>query len=92
MKGVNGKLNYFQSRQECRDKLVDLTNRWEMDDSDKSTMTIEADDEFMAMIYSVVGLLDKLGNYEELEEQLEGHVGFGFRGWIQHTTSLFENQ
>ena len=41
MKGVNVKLNYNQSVTECRDKLVDLCNKWEMDDSDKDTMTLE---------------------------------------------------
>ena len=44
MKGVNVKLNYNQSVTECRDKLVDLCNKWEMDDSDKDTMTLEVDD------------------------------------------------
>lgn len=52
------KINYFQSRQECRDKLVDIVNKWEMDDSDKSTMTIEADDYFMSILYSAIHLLD----------------------------------
>lgn len=28
MKGVNVKLNYNQSTTECRDKLVDLCNKW----------------------------------------------------------------
>ena len=59
MKGVNVKLNYNQLATECRDKLVDLCNKWEMDDSDKDTMTLEVDDYFMSTIYSVVKLLDK---------------------------------
>ena len=59
MKGVNVKLNYNQSVTECRDKLVDLCNKWEMDDSDKDTMILEVDDFFMSTIYSVVKLLDK---------------------------------
>ena len=59
MKGVNVKLNYNQSVTECRDKLVYLCNRWEMDDSDEDTMTLEVDDYFMSTIYSVVKLLDK---------------------------------
>ena len=59
MKGVNAKLNYNQSVTECRDKLVDLCNKWEMDDSDKDTMTLKVDDYFMSTIYSVVKLLDK---------------------------------
>ena len=59
MKGVNVKLNYNQSVTECRDKLVDLCNKWEMDDSNKDTMTLEVDDYFMSTIYSVVKLLDK---------------------------------
>ena len=59
MKGVNVKLNYNQSVTECRDKRVDLCNKWEMDDSDKDTMTLEVDDYFMSTIYSVVKLLDK---------------------------------
>ena len=59
MKGVNVKLNYNQSVTECRDKLIDLCNKWEMDDSDKDTMTLEVDDYFMSTIYSVVKLLDK---------------------------------
>ena len=44
---------------EGRDKLVNLCNKWEMDDSDKDTMTLEVDDYFMSTIYSVVKLLDK---------------------------------
>ena len=59
MKGVNVKLNYNQSVTECRDKLVDLCNKWEMDDSEKDIMTLEVDDYFMSTIYSVVKLLDK---------------------------------
>ena len=59
MKGVNVKLNYNQSVTECRDKLVDLCNKWEMDDSDKDIMILEVDDYFMSTIYSVVKLLDK---------------------------------
>lgn len=59
MKGVNVKLNYNQSVTECRDKLVNLCNKCEMDDSDKDTMTLEVDDYFMSTIYSVVKLLDK---------------------------------
>ena len=59
MKGINVKLNYNQLVTECRDKLVDLCNKWEMDDSDKYTMTLEVDDYFMSTIYSVVKFLDK---------------------------------
>ena len=59
MKDVNVKLNYNQSVTECRDKLVDLCNKWEMDDSEKDIMTLEVDDYFMSTIYSVVKLLDK---------------------------------
>ena len=59
MNGINAKLNYNQSVTECRDKLVDLCNKWEMDDSDTDTMTLEVDDYFMSTIYSVVKLLDK---------------------------------
>lgn len=59
MKGVNVKLNYNQSVTEYRDKLINLCNKWEMDDSDKDTMTLEVDDYFMSTIYSVVKLLDK---------------------------------
>ena len=51
------KLNYFQDRQECLDKLTKIVNRWEMDDNDNPTMTIEADDEFMSVIYSTIRLL-----------------------------------
>ena len=58
MKGVNVKLNYNQSVTECRDKLVDLCNKWEMDDSEKDTMTLEVDDYFMSTIYSVVKILN----------------------------------
>lgn len=57
MKGVNVKLNYNQSATECRDKLVDLCNKWEMDDSDKDTMMLEVDDYFMSTIYSIVKIL-----------------------------------
>ncbi len=35
MNGINVKYNYRQLVTECRDKLVGLCNRWEMDDSDK---------------------------------------------------------
>ena len=59
MKGVNVKLNYNQSVTECRDKLVALCNKWEMDDSDKDTITFEVDDYFRSTIYSVIKLLDK---------------------------------
>ena len=59
MKGINTEMNYNQSAIECRDKLVDLCSRWEMDDSEKDTMTLEVDDYFMSTIYSVVKLLDK---------------------------------
>ena len=59
MKGVNAKLNYNQPVTECRDKLIDLCNKWEMDDSDKDTMTLKIDDYFMSTIYSVIKLLDK---------------------------------
>ena len=59
MKGVNAKLNYTQSVTACRDTLVDLCNKWEMDDSDKDTTTLGVDDYFMSTIYSVVKLLDK---------------------------------
>ena len=71
MKGVNTKLNYNQSVTECRDKLVDLCNKWEMDDSDKDTMTLEVDDYFMSTIYSVVKLLDK-----KKQKKMEIESGF----------------
>ena len=71
MKGVNVKLNYNQSVTECRDKLVDLCNKWEMDDSDKDTMTLEVDDYFMSTIYSVVKLLDK-----KKQKKMEIESGF----------------
>ena len=70
MKGVNVKLNYNQSVTECRDKLVDLCNKWEMDDSDKDTMTLEVDDYFMSTIYSVVKILG------ETEKKMEIESGF----------------
>lgn len=60
MSGINAKLNYFQDVTECKDKLTDLCNKWEMDSTDKSTMTIEIDDNLMSTIYSVVHILDKL--------------------------------
>lgn len=59
-KGVDVKLNYQQSATECHDKLVDLCNKWEMDDSEGSTMRLDVDDEFMATIYSTVRLLSKI--------------------------------
>ena len=58
MKGVNVKLNYNQSVTECRDKLVDLCNKWEMVDSEKDTMALEVDEYFMSTIYSVVKILN----------------------------------
>ena len=74
MKGVNTKLNYNQSVTECRDKLVDLCNKWEMDDLDKDTMTLEVDDYFMSTIYSVVKLLDK-----KKQKKMEIESGFYWR-------------
>lgn len=35
-------------------------------------------------------LFEKLADYEDLEEKLEAHVGVGFKGWLEHTTSMFE--
>lgn len=55
--GEISKINRYQSRRECRDKLIGITNRWEMDDSDGSTMRIDADDEFMSVLYSAIRLL-----------------------------------
>ena len=37
-------------------------------------------------------LAEKLFEYEELEEKLECHVGVGFKGWLEHTTSMFNTQ
>lgn len=67
MKGINGELNYKQSATECYDKLISLCNKWEMDDSDKETMTFEVDDYFMSTIYSTVRLLNKMMNYEDVD-------------------------
>lgn len=71
MAGVNTNLNYSQSKKECHDKLVDLCNKWEMDNTDKSTMTLEVDDDFMSTIYSTVrllelGMLDKTTNIQNV--------------------------
>lgn len=68
MEGINGKINYNQSATECRDKLVNLCTKWEMDDSDKTTMTLEVDDYFMSTIYSVIKLLDKPNMREKIKE------------------------
>lgn len=54
---LNSKINYNQNKTECIDKLMRLCERWEMDDSEKSTMTLEVDDDFMSTIYSVLKLL-----------------------------------
>ena len=70
MKGVNTKLNYNQSVTECRDKLVDLRNKWEMDDSDKETMTFEVDNYFMSTIYSVLKILNKPDMREKIKEYI----------------------
>ena len=70
MKGISTKMNYNQSITECRDKLVDLCNKWEMDDSDKDTMTLEVDDYFMSTIYSVVKILSKPDTNEEILDKL----------------------
>ena len=70
MKGVNMKYNYRQSVTECRDKLVGLCNRWEMDDSDKDTMILEVDDDFMSTIYSVVRILNQPRNKGEVLDEL----------------------
>ena len=86
MKGVNVKLNYNQSAIECRDKLVDLCNKWEMDDSDRKTMTLEVDDYFMSTIYSVVKILGEIDtkngncNYKTEETQFgtkTSHPSYG---------------
>lgn len=71
MKALNTKLNYFQGRQECRDKLLDLCAKWEMDDNNKPTMTIEVDDEFMSVIYSTVHLLDNYRVKRTLEKGID---------------------
>ena len=70
MKGVNVKYDYRQSVTECRDKLVELCNRWEMDDSDKDTMMLEVDDDFMSTIYSVVRILSQPRNKGEVLDEL----------------------
>lgn len=70
MKGVNTKLNYNQSVTECRDKLVDLRNKWEMDDSDKETMTFEVDNYFMSTIYSVLKIFNKPDMREKVKEYI----------------------
>ena len=70
MKGISTKMNYNQSITECRDKLVDLCNKWEMDDSGKDTMTLEVDDYFMSTIYSVVKILSKPDTNEEILDKL----------------------
>lgn len=70
MKGVNVKYNYRQSVTECRDKLVELCNRWEMDDSDKDIMMLEIDDDFMSTIYSVVRILSQPRNKGEILDEL----------------------
>lgn len=54
------KLNYQQSATECYDKLIDLCNKWEKDDSEGSTMRLDVNDEFMATIYSTVRILSKI--------------------------------
>ena len=60
MAGVNSNYNYSQSAIECHDKLVALCNKWEWDTSDKATMALEVDDDFMSTIYSTVRLLSKM--------------------------------
>lgn len=54
------KLNYRQSTTECYNKLVDLCDKWEMDDSEGSTMRLDVDDEFMSTIYSTVRILSEI--------------------------------
>ena len=66
---------------EGRDKLVNLCNKWEMDDSDKDTMTLEVDDYFMSTIYSVVKLLDKKGE--------EGSLYVHFTFTLRHFTGRY---
>ena len=60
MARINGKLNYFQGVTECHDKLTNLCNKWEFDSTDKATMTLEIDDDFMSTIYSMVRILENL--------------------------------
>jgi hypothetical protein len=53
-----GKLNYFQSAKECRNKLKELCRKWENDDSGGETMNFAVDDEFMAALYSAIRILE----------------------------------
>ena len=42
-------------------------------------------------MYKIVRhLAEKLFEYEQLEEKLEGHTGMGFEEWLKHTTSMFD--
>lgn len=34
-------------------------------------------------------MIEKLTNYEDLEEELIAHTGMNLKDWIKHTTSMF---
>lgn len=88
MKGVNVKYNYRQSVTECRDKLVGLCNRWEMDDSDKDTMMLEVDDDFMSTIYSVVRILSQPRNKGEVLDELVNEMK---KEYLHRVGTQFDN-
>ena len=37
-------------------------------------------------------MIEKLTNYEDLEEELIAHTGMNLKDWIKHTTSMFNEQ
>ena len=88
MKGVNMKYNYRQSVTECRDKLVGLCNRWEMDDSNKDTMMLEVDDDFMSTIYSVVRILSQPRNKGEVLDELVNEMK---KEYLHRVGTQFDN-
>ena len=88
MKGVNVKYDYRQSVTECRDKLVELCNRWEMDDSDKDIMMLEVDDDFMSTIYSVVRILSQPRNKGEVLDELVNEMK---KEYLHRVGTQFDN-
>ena len=88
MKGVNVKYDYRQSVTECRDKLVELCNRWEMDDSDKDIMMLEVDDDFMSTIYSVVRILSQPRNKGEVLDELVNEIK---KEYLHRVGTQFDN-
>lgn len=64
------KYNYRQSEKECRNKLKVFCTKWENDESDKNTMTVEIDDEFMAVVYSILHILSKPNMRNKIKEYI----------------------